>query len=56
VIDFIGMFQKKKIGEVFPFRLTIRYQFDDEPEIVQALEYQVTARKGRHEYKRAFLF
>jgi hypothetical protein len=55
-IPFIRMFRKKKIGEVFPFRLTIRYRLDDEPEIVQALEYQVTARKGRYERTYTFLF
>jgi hypothetical protein len=41
-IDFIKMFQKKKIGEVFPFRLVMRYHFDDEPETIQILEYQAT--------------
>jgi hypothetical protein len=55
-IPFIRMFQKKKIGEVFPFRLTIRYRLDDEPEIVQVLEYRVTARKGRYEPTYTFLF
>jgi hypothetical protein len=43
------MFRKKQIGEVFPFRVTIRYRFDDEPETVQVLEYRVTARKGSYE-------
>jgi hypothetical protein len=50
------MFREKKIGEVFPFRLTIRYQFNDEPETVQILEYLVIARKGRYERTYTFLF
>jgi hypothetical protein len=55
-IDFIKMFRKKKIGEVFPFRLVMRYYFDGEPERVQILEYQVTTRKGAYSETRAFVF
>jgi hypothetical protein len=55
-INFAKMFRKKKIGEIFPFRLVIRYRFDDEPEIIQVLEYQVTARKGRYRRTYTFLF
>jgi hypothetical protein len=55
-IPFIRMFGKKKVGEVFPFRLTIRYRLDDGPEIIQTLDYQVIARKGRYERTYTFLF
>jgi hypothetical protein len=55
-ISFIRMFREKEIGEVFPFRLTIRCHFDDEPKTVQVLEYRVTDRKGRYEPTYTFLF
>jgi hypothetical protein len=47
-INFIKMFKKKKLGDIFPFRLVIRYRFDNEPETVQVLEYQVTAQRGAY--------
>jgi hypothetical protein len=47
-IDFIKMFRKKKLGDIFPFRIVIRYRFDNGPETVQVLEYQVTAQKGAY--------
>jgi hypothetical protein len=55
-IDFIKIFRKKKMGEVFPFQLVIRYHFDDEPETVQILDYQITARRGKYRPTYLFLF
>jgi hypothetical protein len=51
--DFSGfnpekLFKGKKIGDVFKFYLNVVYSFDDEPENIQILEYNVNVTKGEY--------
>ena len=51
--DFSGfnpekLFKGKKIGDVFKFDLKVVYSFDDEPENIQILEYNVNVTKGEY--------
>jgi hypothetical protein len=39
---------KKKLGDIFYFKFTIEYSFNNEPAAVQIIEYEVVAKKGRY--------
>jgi len=49
-VNFEKIFEGKKPGDEFLFRLTLIYSLDDEPENTQVLEYNVTALKGKYEH------
>ena len=51
--NFAKLFVGKEIGDVFRLRLELVYSFDDEPEKMQILEYNVKVFKGG--YKPLFL-
>jgi hypothetical protein len=44
---FVLLFHKKKIGDVFPFKIILEYKWDDEPMTTQVLDFIVTGRKGK---------
>jgi hypothetical protein len=47
-VNFEKLFKDKKPGDKFLFRIILRYSFDTEAEILQILEYTVTAAKGEY--------
>jgi hypothetical protein len=42
-VNYGKLFKGKKMGDVFYVDLILRYSFDDEPEVVEVLRYQVVA-------------
>jgi hypothetical protein len=44
-INYEKLFKGKKAGDVFYVNFILRYSFDDEPEVVEVLRYQVVAGK-----------
>ena len=46
--NFEKIFEDKKPGDKFLFKLALSYSFDDEPEQTQVLEYNVTTMKGEY--------
>jgi len=47
-VKFEKLFKGKKPGDEFIVKLTLVYSFDDEPEKIQVLEYEVTALKNEY--------
>jgi hypothetical protein len=47
-INFEKIFKNKNPGDEFPFKIILKYSFDNESEILQVLDYTVIAVKGKY--------